>query len=63
MNKFNILGKTFTEGVWSKIKDVVAAKPEDRLATLTGTVKPSSIVKKTVSAVNKTASTIKDSTS
>lgn len=40
MNKFNILGRTFTEGVWSRIKSIATAKPEDRLATMVGDKPP-----------------------
>jgi len=59
MNRFNILGKTFTEGVWSKIKAVATAKPEDRLATLAGTTKPSSVVAGSVGTLTKGAKAVK----
>ncbi len=57
MNRFNILGKTFTEGVWSKIKAVATAKPEDRLATLVGDKPP--VAAGTVGALTKGAKAAK----
>ncbi len=58
MNKFNILGKTFTEGVWGKLKAVVTAKPEDRLSAMMGDKQP--VVASTLTKGAKAAKKIMD---
>jgi len=51
-------GQAFVEGFLGRVVKTFKAKPEDRLATLTGTLKPSTVFKKAVKGVNKVKDTI-----
>lgn len=57
-NKHFKAGQSFVEGFLGRVVKTFNAKPEDRLATLTGTLKPSTVFKKAVKGAQKVKDTV-----